>query len=277
MTDYRVVDGIASTPKGQQLYDLGMAEQNARRLANEEHVTGSIRIAGVSNRPTTAPRAQQWWATRQDLIDNGFPTIDGMPTPVTKAQSGAQGYADHGDYRAYKTGDPRKGNYHSFFHATSGGVVNAKQTTDEVLERQKIYRQITGKPTFAYHGCIGNKRCPQWNPNTGKLSSLVKIYTTRRLNNQAVETSDTMFEGMPIGSEQGCIGDCRPSWNKASLVATDPEHYRYDKWGLAELIPEPEPEPEPKIIIEPKTISYSLPLIAGVVIVILLLLRRKNA
>ena len=37
----------------------------------------------------------------------------------------------------------------------------------------------------------------------------------------------------------------------------------------------PPPTPEPEIIAEP--IAYSIPLIAGVVIVILLLLRRKNA
>jgi len=253
MTEYRVVDGIASTPKGQQLYDQAIAQQNAHRLANEEH---TIKIAGVSNRPTRLPRAQQWYATKQDLIDNGFPTIDGIPTPITSGQASAQGYADHGDYRAYSTGDPRKGEYHKFFTWTYNN--NSRQTTDDVLERQKIYRQITGKPTFAFHGCKGHSMCPQWS-RSGKLVNNVKSYHPAKLNNQPVETSETMYQGLP-----------RTSY-----------HLQPD---LEAPIPEKKPEPvfvpsipEPEIIIEPKTISYSIPLIAGVVIVILLLLRRKNA
>lgn len=240
MTNYKVVDGIASTPKGQQLYDQAIAQQNANRLTNLEHQSTTKKIAGVSNRPTTAPRAFQWYATRQDLIERGFPVVDGLVTPVTKAQAQQQGYADSPDYRS-----SGKGDYHRFFNVTYNNF--SRQTTQDVLNRQAIYRQITGNPTFAYHGCEGHM-CPQWNFNTGKLSSNVKHYGSRKINNAPVETSKTMYQGL-------------------SRTA----------YHLQPDLDAPIPEPEPEIIIEPKTISYSLPLIAGVVIVILLLLRRKNA
>ena len=248
MTNYKVVDGIASTPKGQQLYDQASAQQNANRLTNLEHQSTTKKIAGVSNRPTTAPRAFQWYATRQDLIERGFPTIDGIPTPVTFEQAKQQGYADHQDYRV-----SGKGKYHKFYTDTYNN--RSKQSTSSVLDRQEIYRQITGKSTFAYHGC-NEDMCPQWNQH-GNLISNVLRYFTGKTNNQPVETSATMYQGLP-----------RTSY-----------HLQPD---LDAPKPEPVSEPEPEIIAETKTeiiaepIAYSLPLIAGVVIVILLLLRRKN-
>ena len=98
--------------------------------------------------------------------------------------------------------------------------------------------------------------CPQWNQH-GNLISNVLRYFTGKTNNQPVETSATMYQGLP-----------RTSY-----------HLQPD---LDAPKPEPVSEPEPEIIAETKTeiiaepIAYSLPLIAGVVIVILLLLRRKN-
>ena len=91
MTEYRVVDGIASTPKGQQLYDQAVANQNARDLANKNH---KVTIANVSNRPKTAPRGESRYAIAQDLIDRGFPTVDGVPIPVTMEQLGQQQFID---------------------------------------------------------------------------------------------------------------------------------------------------------------------------------------
>ena len=245
MTEYRVVDGIASTPKGQQLYDLGMAQQNARRLANEEHVTGSIKIAGVSNAPYTAPRAFQWYATKQDLIDRGFPTIDGIPTPVTFEQAKQQGYADTPNYRSLSNFD-QKGKYHKFYTDTYNN--RSLATTSSVLDRQAIYRQITGKPTFAYHGCNENM-CPQWNHH-GKLTSNVLRHFTGKTNNQPVETSATMYQGLPRTS--------------------------YD---LQPDLDAPIPEPEPEIIEETKTDEYPIAIIMGIlVIVIIIILRgKKNA
>jgi len=243
MTEYRVVDGIASTPKGQQLYDQAIAQQNAHRLANEEHVTGSIRIAGVSNRPTPAPRAFQWWATKQDLINRGFPTIDGIPTPVTQKQATQQGFAS--------TTDPNKRwkNYTKFYNDTYNSY--SKQSTQQVLDRQKIYRLITGKPTFAYHGCQyidGQSVCPNWS-RLGKLSKGTHTRNQKLIGQTPVETSKTMIEGLPIPPPK--------------------------------IIPPPipEPEPEPEIIEETKTDEYPIPIIMGIlVIVIIIILRgKKNA
>ena len=283
MTDYRVVDGIASTPKGQQLYTQAVANQNARDLMNAQHTvnisapaserypSGSSGAVGVSNRPYTHPKYGKFtkYATQKDLIERGFPTVDGIVTPVTEQQAEQQGMSSDG-----------KGANYVHFWKQGGSPQLDKQTTQAVLDRQEIYRQITGKPTFAFHGChpTSSDMCPQWSPHHGRLGSLVKVYTRRKLNNQPVETSDTMFQGLPIGSPQGCIGDCRSNneKKKASLVQQMPDKYRYNKWGIAELIPEPEPEPEPEIIAEP--VAYSLPLIAGVVIVIIIILRgKKNA
>jgi len=250
MTEYRVVDGIASTPKGQQLYDIAVANQNARDIMNAQHTvnlstvryaSGSSGAVGVSNRPTPTPTTR--YDTKQDLINRGFPTVDGIPTPVTFEQAKQQGFSISG----------KGSKYTSFFHIqqqdVGGSGQNARQSTQEVLDRQEIYRQITGKPTFAYHGCDGDM-CPQWNFNTGKLSDNKLRYIRRKLNNQPVETSVTMFEGLPKTAYER-----QPKLTKPIVI--------------------PPPTPEPEIIAEP--IAYSIPLIAGVVIVILLLLRRKNA
>ena len=230
MTNYKVVDGIASTPKGQQLYDQAIAQQNANRLTNLEHQSTTKKIAGVSNAPTTLGRAFQWWATKDDLINiRGFPVVDGQPIPVTKAQLSQQGYADSPDYRAYNTGDPRKGNYYKFYKPHENLY---RYTTEWVIEKQQVYSDITGKVTYKWGK--DKRKAPRAKGSAHYISTI-------------------------------------PVWKKDWIK---------DKDGIP-LHPKPEevipiPPPEPEIIIEPKTISYSLPLIAGVVIVILLLLRRKN-
>jgi len=238
MTDYRVVDGIASTPKGQQLYDQAIAQQNAHRLANEEHVTGSIRIAGVSNKPKTAPRAFQWYATWQDLVDRGFPTIDGIPTPVTQQQAKQQGFASTTD------ANKRAKNYTKFYNDTYNNF--SKQTTQAVLDRQKIYRLITKKPTFAYHGCRtidGEQVCPNFNKQGQRTEGTHK--TWKKINQAPVETSKTMIEGLPIPPPK--------------------------------IIPPPIPEPE--IIEETKTDNYPIVIIMGIlaVVIIIILRGKKNA
>jgi len=230
MTEYRVVDGIASTPKGQQLYDQAIAQQNANRLTNLDHQTTTKKIAGVSNRPTTLGRAYQWYATKDDLINiRGFPVVDGQPIPVTKAHLTQDGYADRPDYRAYRGNDPRKGKYHKFINYHENLY---KYTTDWVIEKQQVYSDITGNVTWKW----GKDKTK---PPRAKGSALY-------ISTIPVWKKDWVKDGAGI-----------------------PLHPKPE-----EVIPIPPPEPE--IIIEPKTISYSLPLIAGVVIVILLLLRRKN-
>ena len=253
MTEYKVVDGIASTPKGQQLYDQAVAQQNARSLTNLGHrvqlsTSAKKNIAGVSNRPKTAPRAFQWYATRQDLIERGFPVVDGLVTPVTKAQAQQQGYADSPDYRS-----SGKGDYLRFFNVTYNNY--SRQTTQDVLNRQAIYRQITGNPTFAYHGCNGHE-CPQWNRNSGILTSNVKHYGSRKINNAPVETSKTMYQGLS-----------RTAYHlQPDLVAPKPE----------EIIPLPI---EPEIIEETQTTDYPIAIIMGIlaVVIIIILRGKKNA
>tara|TARA_Y100000310_G_scaffold306399_1_gene347505 strand:- start:1300 stop:2001 length:702 start_codon:yes stop_codon:yes gene_type:complete len=148
LTNYKVVDGIASTPKGQQLYDQAIAQQNANRLTNLEHQSTTKKIAGVSNRPTTKGRAFQWYATKDDLINiRGFPVVDGQPIPVTKAHLTQQGYADSPDYRAYNTNDPRKGNYYNFYKYSENIY---RYTSEWVIEKQQVYSNVTGEITWKW-------------------------------------------------------------------------------------------------------------------------------
>jgi len=245
MTEYKVIDGIASTPKGQQLYTQAVANQNARIKTNEEH---TIKIAGVSNRPYTHPKYGKFtkYATQQDLIERGFPTVDGIVTPVTEQQAQQEGMSSDG----------RGKNYIHFWKYTS--EAQSKNTTQTVLDRQEIYRKITGNPTFAFHGCKQVDKwttiCPTWSRHGYLTSNILKKYDTSRgkLNNSPVETSDTMFEGI---------------------------HRRF--LPKPKIIPpaEPEPEPEPEIIEESKTNEYPIAIIMGIlaVVIIIILRGKKNA
>ena len=242
MANYEVVNGV---PKGAgaDLYAQGMTTQEAHNLANIEHqsnVSGDAIIRHVSDRPVKAPRAYQWYATKQDLINRGFPTYKGKPFPVTIEQAKQEGYADHQDYRV-----SGKGEYHRFFNYTESNL--SKNTTAWVLEAQKIYRQATGKPTFAWHGCNGSM-CPQWHQRTGKLISNVKTYNRRKLKEQTpVETSKTMLEGMP-----------RPK------KKPDPV--------FVPKIPEPEPEPVETV----RNTSGLIVGIAVIAVIIYILFRRRK-
>ena len=241
MTDYRVVDGIASTPKGQQLYDQAIAQQNAHRLTNIEHqsnASGDAIIRHVSNRPTTLGRAYQWYATWQDLVDRGFPLVDGIPTPVTKEQAKQQGFSASSD------ANKRWDNYTKFYNDTYNNY--SKQTTQAVLDRQKIYRQITGNPTFAWHGCKyidGLSICPNFN-RYGERTEGTHVRYSRNYNQAPVETSKTMIEGLPIPPPK--------------------------------IIPLPI---EPEIIEETKTDNYPIAIIMGIlaVVIIIILRGKKNA
>jgi len=143
LTNYKVVDGIASTPKGQQLYDQAIAQQNANRLTNLEHQTTTKKIAGVSNRPTTKGRAFQWYATKDDLINiRGFPVVDGQPIPVTKEQLNQAGYADHQDHRVTGQGD-----YHKFYKYSDNIY---RYTSEWVIEKQQVYSNVTGEITWKW-------------------------------------------------------------------------------------------------------------------------------
>ena len=245
MTEYRVVDGIASTPKGQQLYDQAIAQQNAHRLTNIEHqsnASGDAIIRHVSNRPVTAPRSMQWYATWQDLVDRGFPVVDGIPTPVTKEQAKQQGFSASSD------ANKRWKNYTKFYNDTYNNY--SKQTTQAVLDRQKIYRLITGNPTFAWHGCKyidGLSICPNFSRHGERTEGTHASW--KKINQAPVETSKTMIEGLPIPPPK--------------IIP----------------LPEPEPEPEPEIIEETKTDEYPIAIIMGIlVIVIIIILRgKKNA
>ena len=101
----------------------------------------------VSNKPKTAPRAFQWYASKQDLIDRGFPVIDGQPIPVTKEQLNQEGYADSPDYRAYNTGDSRKGNYYNFYKYSENIF---RYTSEWVIEKQQKYSDATGEITYKW-------------------------------------------------------------------------------------------------------------------------------
>ena len=105
----------------------------------------STKKSYVSNRPTTLGRAFQWYATKQDLIDRGFPTVDGQPIPVTKEHLSQQGYADSPDYRAYS--DSRKGNYY-YFYKTSDNI--HKYTMEWVIEAQQKFSDATGEITYKW-------------------------------------------------------------------------------------------------------------------------------
>jgi len=244
MTEYKVADGIASTPKGQQLYDQAVAQQNARSLTNLGHrvqlsTSAKKNIAGVSNRPTKAPTTGKFSqnATQQHLIERGFPTVDGIVTPVTAQQMETRGFSSDG-----------KGKDYVYFWNYEG-VAQSKNTTQAVLDRQEIYRKITGKPTFAFHGCK-NGMCPTWSRHGYLTSHILTKYDTSRgkLNNAPVETSATMFEGI---------------------------HRRF--LPKAEIIPSPIPEPE--IIEETQTTDYPIAIIMGIlaVVIIIILRGKKNA
>lgn len=235
---------------GADLYAQAMATQEARIFTNIEHqsnVSSDAIIRHVSNRPTTSPRAFQWYATKQDLIDRGFPTVDGIPTPVTFEQAKQQGFASTTD-----AGKRHKG-YTKFYTDTYNN--RSKATTGSVLDRQKIYRQITGKPTFAYHGCNENM-CPQWNQH-GNLISNVLRYTTAKTRNQPVETSATMFEGLPRTAYE-----LQPKLTKPIVIPTPiPEPVFIPK------IPEPEP-------VETRNYAGLIVGIGIIAVIIYILLRR---
>ena len=166
MANYQVVNGVP-IGAGADLYHEAMATQEAHAEANV--IQGQIfqaTLGGKGDKPFTHPRAFQWYATKQDLIERGFPLVNGIPTPVTYSQAQQQGYADSPEYRS-----SGKGKYHKFWTSTYNNF--SRQTTQDVLDRQAIYRALGYGSTFAYHGCDGHM-CPQWNHNTGDLTSNVK-------------------------------------------------------------------------------------------------------
>ena len=284
MTEYRVVDGIASTPKGQQLYDQAIAQQNAYRLTNLGHrvqlsTSAKINIAGVSNRPKTAPRAYQWYAIKSDLVERGFPTVDDIPIPINAEQLGQSGFIDiwrlemdgstqttdisnalfyvssHNRSQVHPEGGIKKGDKYHMRDRTSGGSIRFFQNA--IMSHSPIDFQAVGNRWGSLSGVrrsFGSNNTSQWVIDRQQIYSDVQdAITYKKVNGKIVEIT---------------ILPWKKDWIK-------------DAAGIP-LHPKPQevitiPPPEPEIIIEPKTISYSLPLIAGVVIVILLLLRRKNA
>ena len=246
MANYQVVNGV---PKGAgaDLYAEAMETQKAHDEANIAQAKVFQKIIAVSNKPTRRARAFQWYATKDDLINlRGFPTVNGIPTPVTKEQAMQEGYADSPDYRV-----SRKGKYHKFWTSTYNNF--SRQTASDVLARQAIYRAKTGKSTFAYHGCDGHM-CPQWSKNTGKLLSNVKTHQSRKKINALVETSKTMYQGIS---------------RKAYHLQPD--------LAPPVITPKPEPKLEPKP--EPVETRNYAGLIVGIgiiAVIIFILFRRRK-
>jgi hypothetical protein len=280
MTEYRVVDGIASTPKGQQLYDQAVANQNARNLANKNH---KVTPANVSNKPQSSPRGRTKYAIAQDLIDRGFPTVDGVPIPVKMEHLGQQQFIDiwrcELDGSKATSSDPK----------ATLGYFSDRNNRNWVVKKKGVdvgdcyYKRVDSRgndcPNCRYYRINHSFSNPpqdyratgqgierqfygSWIRTGARVGGSSADWVIKRQQIYSDITGETTYK-LQNGKK---VKSTTPYWKK-QIKITEPEKV---------ISP---PIPEPVIIEETETNDYPIAIIMGIlaVVIIIILRGKKNA